>query len=161
MIKSALLYGSEIWRLTENIKKIIETEEMDAIRRAARISRMERIRNEEMKEIMGIESSIIQDVERKQLIWYGHVERMEEKRLSKKAMKWIPPGRKKRGRPKRNWMKGIRKAMSVRDLRNGEWDNRGKCKLGIGQRRRTFLTDYIYITCIYYLYLYLYIFFID
>ena len=31
---------------------------------------------------------------------YGHVQRMEVGRLPKQAMKWNPPGRRKRGRPK-------------------------------------------------------------
>ena len=35
------------------------------------------------------------------LQWYGHVSRMEEGRLPKEVMKWRPPGRRKRGRPKR------------------------------------------------------------
>jgi len=28
---------------------------------------------------------------------------MEERRLPKEVMKWRPPGRRKRGRPKRTW----------------------------------------------------------
>ena len=32
---------------------------------------------------------------------------MEEGRLPKKVMKWSPPGRRKRGRPKGNWVEGI------------------------------------------------------
>jgi len=32
---------------------------------------------------------------------------MEEGRPPKKVMKWIPPGRRKRGRPKATWAEGI------------------------------------------------------
>jgi hypothetical protein len=39
----------------------------------------------------------------KQLKWYGHVQGMEERRLTKKVMKWNPPGRRKRGRTKATW----------------------------------------------------------
>jgi len=39
---------------------------------------------------------------------YGHVQRMEEGRLPKKVMKWSPPGRRKRRRPKPTWAEGIR-----------------------------------------------------
>jgi len=36
---------------------------------------------------MGIKSSIIDDVERKQLVWY--VQRMDRNRLSQQIMEWI------------------------------------------------------------------------
>jgi len=39
---------------------------------------------------------------------YGHVQRMEEGRLPKEVMKWSPPGRRKRGRPKLTGAEGIR-----------------------------------------------------
>ena len=39
---------------------------------------------------------------------YGHVQRTEEGRLTKEVMKWRPPGRRKRGRPKLTWAEGIR-----------------------------------------------------
>ena len=35
---------------------------------------------------------------------------MEEGRLPKEVMKWRPPGRGKRGRPKLTWAEGIRAA---------------------------------------------------
>ena len=47
----------------------------------------------------------------KQLKRYGHVQRMEEGRLAKQAMKWSPPGRRKLGRPKLSWAEGIRGLM--------------------------------------------------
>jgi len=34
---------------------------------------------------------------------------MEERRLSKEVIKWRPPGRRKRGRPKLTWAEGIRR----------------------------------------------------
>jgi len=41
---------------------------------------------------------------------------MEEGRLPKKVMKWSPPGRRKRGRPKANWAKGIRGLLGEKGL---------------------------------------------
>jgi len=57
------------------------------------------------------ERSILDDINTKQLKWYGHVQRMEEGRLPKQAMKCNPPGRRKRGRPKLTWAEGIRGLM--------------------------------------------------
>ena len=48
-------------------------------------------------------------------------------------------------RPKKNWMEGIKKAMSERNLNEGQWEDRKQWALGVGQRRKSFETDiYIY-----------------
>ena len=43
-----------------------------------------------------------------------------------------------RGRPKKNWMEGIRKAMNERNLNEGQWEDRKQWSLGVGQRRKAF-----------------------
>ena len=51
---------------------------MNVLRRSARKSRMERIKNEHIKETMGLKEKpdIVDIIERKRLQWYGHVKRM-------------------------------------------------------------------------------------
>ena len=48
--------------------------EMDELRGSARKSRMERIKNEYVKEIMGVKGKpdIIDIIQKKRLQWYGH-----------------------------------------------------------------------------------------
>jgi len=71
---------------------------------------------------------------------------MAEGRLPKNALKWMPKQKRRRGRPKKNWMEGIRKAMNERNLNEGQWQDRKQWSLGVGQRRKSFETDiYIYI----------------
>jgi len=41
---------------------------------------------------------------------------MEEGRFPKEVMKWSPPGRRKRGRPKLTWAGGIRGLMGEKGL---------------------------------------------
>jgi len=41
---------------------------------------------------------------------------MEEGRLPKEVMKWCPPGRRKRGRPKLTWTEWIRGLMEEKGL---------------------------------------------
>lgn len=138
MIKSTLLYGAETWRVSEKQKKKLETVEMEAMRRSLCISRRDRIRNEVVKQRMGVEGSIIQDVNVKQLTWYGHVQRMPASRLPKQILEWQPMGRRKRGRPKIEWQKTIHKAMSEKNLTADDWEDRRRWRLGVGQRRKTF-----------------------
>jgi len=62
-----LMYGAEIWQIsTREINNILSTE-MDVLRRSARKSTMERIKNEHIKEIMGVNEKpdIIDIIERK------------------------------------------------------------------------------------------------
>lgn len=138
MVKSTLLHGAETWRITERYKRKIEAVEMDAMRRSLRISRRDHIRNDSIKQQMGIEGSIVTDVEAKQLTWYGHVQRMPATRLPKQVMEWQPTQRRKRGRPRIEWQQTVKKSMSERNLRTEECDDRKGWKLGVGQRRKTF-----------------------
>ena len=65
---------------------------------------------------MNVTRSLLDDIRTKQLKWYGHVQRMEEGRLPKEVMKWSPPGRRKRGRPKLTWAEEIRGLMGVKGI---------------------------------------------
>jgi hypothetical protein len=97
LIKSSLSYGSETWRLTENNKRRVEASEMDALRRSSRISRKDRIRNVTIRQQIGPEETIITEIEQNQLTWYGHVQRMAEGRLPKRALKWMTKQKRARG----------------------------------------------------------------
>ena len=75
---------------------------MDALRRSPRISRKARIRNVTIRQQIGLEETIIKEIEQNQLTWYGHVQRMAEERLSKIALTWMPKQKRARRRPKKN-----------------------------------------------------------
>jgi hypothetical protein len=99
---------------------------MGVLRKSARKSRMERIKNEHIKEIMGVKGKldIIDIIGKKRLQWYGHVKRMAEERMSKLIMEWIPEGRRKRERPRKTWMGGVQADMTTRNLEPDQWRNR-------------------------------------
>jgi hypothetical protein len=111
---------------------------MDVLRRSARKSKIERIKNEHIKEIMGVKEKpdIIDSLERKRLQWYGHVKRMQEERLPKLIMEWIPGERRKRERPRKTWMEGVQAAMKTRHLEADQWLNRKEWCLGSGRWRQ-------------------------
>lgn len=138
MVKSTLLYGAETWRITEKYKAKVEAVEMDAMRRSLCISRTSHIRNDTVKQQMGIEGSIVTDIDNKQLTWYGHVQRMPETRLPKQVLEWQPTGRRRRGRPRLEWQKAIQKSMSDRNLIPEDCEDRRGWRIGVGQRRKTF-----------------------
>jgi hypothetical protein len=77
---------------------------------------------------MGVKEKpdIIDIIEKKRLQWFGHVKRMQEERLPKLIIEWIPGEKRKRGRPKKKktWMEGVRAAMETRHLEADQWLNR-------------------------------------
>jgi len=144
LIKNSLLCGSETWRLAENKKRWVEATETDALRRSSGISRKERIRNVTIRQQIGLEEPIIKEIEQNQLTWYDHVKRMAEGRLPKIALKWMPKQKRARGRPKKIWVEGIRKVVNERNLNEGQWEDRKRWSLGVGQHRTAFWNRHSY-----------------
>jgi hypothetical protein len=48
------MYGAEVWQITTREINKTSATEMDVLRRSARKSRLEKIKNEHIKEIMGV-----------------------------------------------------------------------------------------------------------
>ena len=63
---------------------------------------------------------------------------MAEGILPKISLKWMAKQKRARGRPKKNWMEGIRKAMNDRNVNEGQLEDRKQRSLGVEQRRKTF-----------------------
>jgi len=43
--------------------------------------------------------------------------------VNAEILKWMPKQKTGRGRPKKNWMEGIRKDMNERNLNEGQWED--------------------------------------
>ena len=63
-----------------------------------------------------MESTVIDRFDRRQLIWYGHVVRMNEERWPRKVLDYTPPNRRKKGRPRKTWKDGITNAMNNNNI---------------------------------------------
>lgn len=134
MVESVLCYGSEVWTLkAENLRKL-NTVEMDYLRRSAGISKMEHIPNQEIRNIMHAEETVVDRIQIRGLKWFGHLLRMDENRWPQRIFKWTPPGRRKRGRPRRSWNEGMRKAMQRHGLEEEDALNRNRWRLATGRR---------------------------
>ena len=91
---------------------------MDVLRRSARKSRRKRIKNEYIKEIMGVKrkQDIMDFIENKRLQWYGHVKRMPEERIPKLIMEWTQTERRKKRTPKKNVDRGSTSSHGNKEL---------------------------------------------
>ena len=71
------------------------------------VSRMDRVRNEEVRRRAGIERELASRANQRVLRWFGHVERMDEYRMARRVLMAEVSGRRVRGRPRLGWMDGV------------------------------------------------------
>ena len=79
-----------------------------------------------MRERTGVRKELAARVDSNALRGFGHVERMEDERLTKKVMNSKADGRNVRGRPRFGWMDGVKKALNDRRLNVREAKERAR-----------------------------------
>ena len=97
-------------------RKKLNVFEMKCLRSMAGVSRLDRLRNEEVRERTGVRKELDTRVDSNVLRWFGHVERMGNERMTKKVMNARVDGRTVRGRPRFRWMDGVKKALNDRGM---------------------------------------------
>ena len=60
--------------------------EMKCLRSLVGVSRMDRVRNGEVRNRAGIERELASRADRRVLRWFGHVERMDEFRMTRRVL---------------------------------------------------------------------------
>ena len=78
----------------------------------------------ELREETGVQRSLSERLVRSRLQWAGHVERMADDRLPKRAAELREQGRRRRGRPSLRWedyvKRGVRKAGEEEDWKRDD-----------------------------------------
>ena len=121
VIVPTVTYGSELWGMKERERQKLNVFEMRCLRSMCGVSRLDRLRNEEVRGRTGVGMDLASRVDRNVLRWFGHVERMEDERLLKRVVNARVDGRGARGRPRFGWMDGVRKALNDRmDVREAK-----------------------------------------
>ena len=90
--------------------------EMKCLRSLSGASRMDRVRNEEVRVRAGIEIELASRADQRVLIWFGHVERMDEHRMARRVLMAEVSGGRIRGRPRLGWMAGVKVALGSRGM---------------------------------------------
>lgn len=136
IVEPITTYGCEVWEVSKRNENRLRALQMDWARRSCRVSRIEHITNEEIKRKINMSSTIIDVVEGKRLMWYGHLRRMNSNRWPSRIWEWVPKERRKKGRPRNTWMKGVVETMTNRQIEEGTWENRGEWRRGCRTQRQ-------------------------
>ena len=126
-----VLYGAEAWTMTEREWSRLQAGEMKFLRAIKGKTRRDRIRNEDIRRELNMES-MKEKVEKMRLRWFGHVKRMGEDRLPRRMEEMRMEGRRPRGRPRWRWIDGVVDGMLRRGCRWQQveeerwWEDRGR-----------------------------------
>ena len=102
VVRPILTYAAETRTDTAKTMQILEVTEMKTLRRIINKTRMDKMRNERIREICGIQN-ITSWVQRRRTEWSMHISRMAEDRLVSRVLDGIPEGKRNRGRPMKRW----------------------------------------------------------
>ena len=98
--KPTLLYQSENWTLTSKERQMLTTTDTRCLRKAAGKTRIDKIRNEEIRRRVNMQPAE-QTANKNKIRSWSHVKRRAPKALQRKALH--PEGRRPRGRPRNRW----------------------------------------------------------
>jgi hypothetical protein len=83
--------------------------------------------NRELEEILRGED-IVKFEKSQRLAWLGHVEQMDEERMSRKLLHEKMDGRRRCGRPRKGWLQGLEEDLRVMQV--GRWWEKVQSKSG-------------------------------
>jgi len=123
-----VVYGSECWALTENIKQKLLVFERRILRRifgpTQKANGEWRLQtNEELENAIGYEN-VVGHIKSKRLSWLGHVERMSNESVAKTIYKWKPYATRLKGRSRLRWKDDVRNDLRKLGVKN--WKRRAQ-----------------------------------
>ena len=116
------------------LRNRIDAFEMWAYRRLFGISWSDRVTNIEVLERVGHSKTLLRNIQKAQLRYFGHIARRDSSSLEKTVMLGFVEGQRSRGRPKHRWTDNIKAlvGVSLRECIEQAQDRRLWC--GIIQR---------------------------
>ena len=116
VIVPTALYGAEAWGMRSAERRKVNILEMKCLRSLVGVSRMDRVRNEDVRRKAGIERELASRADRRVLRWFGYVEKMDEYRMARRVLMAEVSGGRVRGRPRLGWMDGVKVALGNREM---------------------------------------------
>ena len=123
VVRPAMMYGLETVALTKRQEAELEVAELRMLRFSLGVTRIDKIRNNYIRGTAHVRR-FGEKVREARLRWFGHVQRRDEEYIGKKVLDIELPGKRKRGRPKRRYMDGVREDMRVVGVSMEDVENR-------------------------------------
>ena len=86
VILPTALRGAEAWGMRRAERRKLNVLEMKCLRSLVGVSRMDRVRNKEVRKRAGIERELASRADQRVLRWFGHVETMDEYRMARRVL---------------------------------------------------------------------------
>ena len=110
------LYLRAAWSKRSAKRRKVNVLEMTCLRSLVGVSRMDGVRNEEVRRRAGIERELASRADQRLLRWFRHVERMDEYRMTRRVLIAVVSGGRVRGRPRLGWMNSVKVALGNRRM---------------------------------------------
>lgn len=98
--------------MTKRQEKELEVAELKMLRFSLGVTRMDRIRNEHIRGTAQV-GQFVDKVREARLRWFGRMQRRDAGYVGRRVLRMEPPGRRRRGRPKRRFMDVVMEDMRV------------------------------------------------
>ncbi|XP_022203759.2 uncharacterized protein LOC111060407 [Nilaparvata lugens] len=108
IIEPIVLYAVESWPMKTQHMSRVRAVAMKCHRRTAGRTLRDRVRSDRIREEIGMKD-VKEVIDRKQLGYWGHVQRMDDERKVKQYANVVVGGRRKRGRPRYSYDEHIRR----------------------------------------------------
>ena len=115
VIVPTTLYGAEACGMRSAERRKVNVLEMKCLRSLVGVSRMDRVRNDEVRRRAGIERELASRADQRVLRWFWHVERMDEYRMARRVMAEVSGGW-VRGKLRLGWIDGLKVALDNRGM---------------------------------------------
>jgi hypothetical protein len=106
-VMSTFLYASETWSLNKDMEKRIEAMEVWFYRRMLKISYKDRTTNEEVFTRIGENKTLLNNIKKRKLQYFGHITRAEGLQLN--LLEGNLEAKRSRGRPRLTWIDDIKR----------------------------------------------------
>ena len=116
VIVRTAMYGADAWGMRSAERREVNVLEMKCLRSLVGVSRMDRVRNEEVRRRPVIEMELASRADQRVLRWFGHVETTDDYRMARRMMMAEVSGGRVRRRPRLGWMDGVKVALGNKGM---------------------------------------------
>ena len=120
LLLPVLMYGSEAMVWNPKYRSKVQAVQMDNLRGILGGKRIDKMRNEHIRELCGVKKGVTERVNEYILRWFGHMERMDVNRLVKRMYNSECVGDRPVGRPKKRWIESLKECLTERNVSLGE-----------------------------------------